>query len=315
MITDVQFLVLSGVEILDLAGPAQAFGTANQFGTKYALRYVGPCSQVITAQGLRLHVEDRLPTVDESTLVLVPGVAGAPDLRLDRETLRWLKSAHESGAEIASVCSGAFVLGAAGLLQGRRCITHWSLTNKLKHAFPDADVQESALYVEDGRLTTSAGIASGIDMALAIIERHHGPIVAAKVAREMVVYLRRDGSQRQTSIYLQYRTHLHPAVHRVQDWLIRHFSEPVRLEQLGRIAGVSGRQLARLFKASTGLTPLAYQQRLRLELAASLLHDPELTMESIAARCGFEDARSLRRLWSETHGYAPSVHRTLAVSA
>ena len=314
MINKVRFLVLPGVEILDLAGPVQVFYTANQLGAAYELSYLGPSAKVFTAQGLGLQLDNRLPAVDSSTLVLIPGVAGAPGLSVDRKTLRWVHDAYLSGAEVCSVCSGAFVLGAAGLLEGRRCTTHWSLTRKLKHAFPGADVQEAALFVEDERLISSAGIASGIDMALAIVERHHGPIVAAKAAREMVVYLRRDGSQRQTSIYLQYRTHLHPGVHRVQDWLIRHFAEPVRLDQLGRIAGVSGRQLARLFKVATGLTPLAYQQRLRLELASSLLRNPGLTMEAIAARCGFEDARSLRRLWSEAYGHAPSAHRSLNIS-
>ena len=315
MITKIRFLVLDGIEILDLAGPAQVFKTANQFGARYDLSYVGPSAQVEAAQGLRLHVDTCFPQLDNSTLLLVPGVADAPDVHFNRDTVRWVSTAFHADAEIASVCSGAFVLGAAGLLMGRRCTTHWSLTHKLKHAFPRADVQEAALFVEDGPVTTSAGIASGIDMALAIVERHHGPLVAANTAREMVVYLRRDGTQRQTSIYLQYRTHLNPGVHRVQDWLIRHFSQPVRLDQLGKIAGVSGRQLARLFKTATGLTPLGYQQRLRLELASSLLHDPGLTMETIAARCGFEDARSLRRLWSEAYGHAPSLHRTIAASA
>lgn len=309
------FLVLDGVEVLDLAGPAQVFSTANQFGAKYDLAYVGPSSQVRTAQGLIVRVEDRFPSADEKTLVLVPGIVGASALKVDRETLHWLRAAKHANAEFASVCSGAFVLAAAGLLKGRRCTTHWSLTIKLREAFPDSQVQEAALYIEDGPITTSAGIASGIDMALAIVERHHGPILAAKVAREMVVYLRRDGRQRQASIYLQYRTHLHPGVHRVQDWLTSHFADPVRLSQLGKVAGLSGRQLARLFKTATGLTPLEYQQRLRLEFASSLLHDPEMTMEGIAARCGFEDARSLRRLWNDVYGHSPSVQRSLAIRA
>ena len=304
------FLTLPGVEILDLAGSAQVFETANGFGANYELSYFGPNASVTSAQLLSIQVTADLPSVAAGDLVLVPGVRGISQVkRFDPQIIHWIRNAHEAGVRFASVCSGAFVLGHAGLLDNRRCTTHWSLTTLLQRSFPKARIQESALFVQDGLVTTSAGIAAGIDMALAIVERDHGPRLTAKVARELVIYMRRDGSQSQVSVYLEYRTHLHQGVHRVQDWLASHFNKAVSLDRLGKLAGLSGRHLARQFKIATGLTPLEYQQQLRIELAASLMKNPELTLEVVAERCGFEDARSLRRLWRGVYGEPPSRNR------
>lgn len=306
----VLLLVLPEVELLDLAGPAQVFEVANHFGASYSLIYVGTTATPRSAQGLSLTVTSPLPEVNRGDLVFVPGVRNlSRTKRIDPQVVKWLQRADDAGARFASVCSGAFLLGHAGLLTGRRCTTHWSLTGALAHHFPGARVSDSALFVHDEPVTTSAGIASGIDMALSLVERDHGPLLTARVAREMVLYIRRNGAEPQHSIYLEYRTHLHQGVHRAQDWLISHVSEPVTLDGVGKIAGLSGRQLARQFKAATGLTPLQYQQRLRLELASTLMKDSRLTLDAIAERCGFEDARSLRRLWNEKFGQPPSQDR------
>jgi transcriptional regulator GlxA family with amidase domain len=306
----VLFIVLPQVAVLDLAGPAQVFTTANAFGADYALSYHGLTREVPSAQGLSLVVNPTLPTPTRNDLVLVPGYADAHGGILPSAGVRrWLAQADQAGVQLASVCSGAFLLGHAGVLNGRRCTTHWSLTAALQQQVPQAQVQEAALFVHDAHVTTSAGIASGIDMALALLERQHGPLLTARVARELVVYLRRNGTAGQRSIYLEYRTHLDPAVHHVQDWLITHATEPVRLADLADVAGMSARHLVRSFKGATGLTPLGYQQRLRLELAAQLLQDPRLTLAAIAARCGFDDVRHFRRLWTAQHGQPPSHSR------
>jgi transcriptional regulator GlxA family with amidase domain len=137
----------------------------------------------------------------------------------------------------------------------------------------------------------------------------HGPIVAATVAREMVVYLRRDGSQRQQSVYLEFRTHLHRGVHQVQDWLIQHPNEDATLPQLAAVAGMSVRNLTRAFRNATGVSIQEFTTRLRLELARSLVHDPSLTMEAIAERCGLGSARQLRRIWRAAFGDSPAASR------
>ena len=296
-------VVLPETHVLDLSGPVQVFDEANGFGAAYAHEYVGLSDRVVTAQGLEVAGLKRLPKVQPGDLVIVPGTrlhALRPaSAALEQRFLHWLREAHEAGAKLASVCSGAVAFLEAGLLDGRRYTTHWSLFDTVRHAYGHARLVEDALFVTDGPITTSAGIASGIDMALALVERDHGPILTARVARELVVYLRRDGSAGQTSVYLEHRTHLHMGVHRVQDHLVQHANEKAKLEDLARLAGLSPRGLSGAFKRSTGLTPLEYQQRLRLELVRHLMTDRRLTLEAIAERCGFDDARQLRRLWRD----------------
>jgi len=306
----IAILVLPETELLDLAGPVQVFDAANGLGADYVLSFVGIVPHVRSAQGLELLVSPELPPVTGDDLVLIPGVRrGSLNANADSRLLAWLRGAAEAEARIAAVCTGTFLLGEAGLLDGRRCTTHWALVAALAARFPGATVADAALFVQDSGVTTSAGIASGIDMALWLVEQDHGPLVAARVARELVVYLRRDGGHEQSSIYLEYRTHLHPRVDRAQDWLIENFTTKVTLDQLADVVGTSARHLARGFKSATGLTPLGYQQHLRLEFAATLMQDPRLSLEAIADRCGFDDACSLRRLWRERYGQAPSCMR------
>jgi len=238
---------------------------------------------------------DPLPEVTAETLVIVPGMPYARTEKIDRGVVRWLVRAARTGAHIASVCTGAFALGEAGLLDDRRCTTHWSRTSELARRYPRARVLVDRLFVSDGNITTSAGIASGIDMALAFIEKNDGPVVAADVAREMVVYLRRDGSQEQESVYLDHRTHLHPGVHRVQDFIVRNPAEQASLADLAELAGMSERSLTRAFRTATGVSVHEFATRVRVELAKTLMNDPSLTMEAIALRCGFATARHLRR--------------------
>lgn len=228
---------------------------------------------------------------------------------LDVDTRRWLLDAHANSSCIASICTGAFVLGEAGLLDARRCTTHWFTVEKLQQRYPMARVVDSVLYISDQGIVTSAGIASGIDMAISLIEQQYGPHFAAEVARYLVIYLRRNGSQPQHSAYLEYRNHLHPGVHQVQNWLAEHAMSAVSLPLLAQIANMSVRSFSRAFKQATGLTPMQYQQRLRLELAATLLQNSDLSIEMIAARCGFDDARHFRRLWQRYFGATPSATR------
>ena len=308
----VVFLLLPRVHLLDLAGPAQAFHSATSYGAGYELFFCASSTETSSAQGLILKTETELPEVRREDLIIIPGqwskhIRNAP--LLTARVKAWLRAAHKSEVHLASVCSGAFALGEAGFLNGRRCTTHWSLTSELQRRYPDARVATTALYVHDGRITTSAGIASGIDMALSLIELHYGPTLTAKVARDLVVFLRRHGGHDQTSIYLSFRDHLHPGVHQVQDLLSTHFAEPIRLPRLAKLANMSSRHLVRAFKTATGLTPLQYQQRLRLEFAGSLLQDSRLTLESIAESCGFVDARHFRRLWKSTFHAPPSAMR------
>jgi transcriptional regulator GlxA family with amidase domain len=309
----VVFLLLPNVNLLDLAGPAQVFSSAASMGAPYQVVFCANQPELTTAPGLVLADLAPLPVVGAGEIVLVPGIGLHADSLGDRllnpTVGRWLNEAYLAGANLASVCTGAFVLGEAGLLDGRCCTTHWEAVPLLRSRYPRARVDEATLFVHDGPITTSAGIASGIDMALALVEREHGPLLAAQIARYLVVYLRRNGSHAQQSIYLDYRTHLHPGVHRAQDYLAASLTTPVSLSHLAATAEMSVRSLSRAFKEATGLTPLQYHHRLRLELGAALLDNPDLSIEAVAERCGFEDARQFRRLWQRTFGAPPSRRR------
>ncbi len=299
--------------MLDLAGPAQVFHTATRLGASYQLLFCAHQEALLSAQGLVFAQLTLLMPVAPGALIIVPGISSEgrtpADILLTPAVRRWLQDAHQIGAHIASVCTGAFVLGEAGLLDGRRCTTYWALVPYLQARHPQAQVLDTVLFVHDRGVTTSAGVASGIDMALSFLEQNQGPLFTAQVARHLVVYLRRNGTQPQTSVYLEYRTHLHLGVHCVQDYLISRLTEPVSLQELAEIAHMSTRSLSRAFKGATGLTPVQYQQRLRLELAANLLRDRELTISEVAIKCGFEDARHFRRLWQRQFGSAPSAIR------
>lgn len=302
-------LLLPRVHLLDLGGPIQTFSEANGFGASYKIVFCAAGERVQSAQGLVLGDLIPPPEPRAEDLVIVPGVEAATLGAMRRSPLSWLRLAHARGARIASVCSGAFALGAAGLLDGRTCTTHWRLTGQLQRLCPSARVLEDRLYVRDGRIITSAGIAAGVDMALSLIEEDHDTLMVANVAREMVVYLRRAGDDEQASIYLSHRSHIHPSVHRVQDWLVAHADRRPSLDALARIACMSTRSLNRAFRDATGLTPKVFANKVKLQVARDFFTDPSQTVATVAARCGFEDPRQLRRLWRRAFGVSVSEWR------
>jgi transcriptional regulator GlxA family with amidase domain len=297
-VSRVVFLLVPGVHLLDLAGPAQAFSMADDLGLPYRLSYLAEQAMVPSAQGLALQAETDWPALTRDDLILVPGWRGrllANTGRLGRESLAALAAHHASGGTVASVCAGAEALGRAGLLDGRRCTTHHEHQDELARRYPRAQVLRDVLFTEDDRVVTSAGIASGIDLALHLIATRHGSSAAARVARAMVVYARRNGDAEQISTMLRHRDHLADVVHRAQDLIDVGFERPLRLAELAAAVDVSERTLTRQFVRTTGLTPLRYQQALRRERAEQLIADG-VSVESAARTVGFEDARMLRRL-------------------
>ena len=296
--TKVVFLLVPGLHLLDLAGPAQAFGTAADLGCGYELCFVAEQEEVPTTQGITVRAATDWPALAADDLIVVPGwrsprIAGTGPLTAT--TLKRLASHHDEGGTVASVCAGADALGRAGLLNGRRCTTHHDIQDELATRYPQAAVVRDVLYVVDGRVATSAGIASGIDLALYLIAVRDGPAMAARVAREMVVYARRNGGEQQASAMLRHRNHLSDLAHRAQDCIEAGFAGPLPLPDLAKACGVSERTLTRRFVAATGMTPLRYQQVLRLERAEHLIGHGA-TVDAAARAVGFHDARMLRRL-------------------
>ncbi len=314
----VVFAVLPKVHLIDLAGPVQVFYEANQFGANFNITYCGLHDHEIvpSQQGLQFtdlasfeHVK-----LTRNDFLFIPGIefSSIQEGQLKKgysEFFDWLHQQYETGVNICTVCSGTFVLAASNMLNHKTCTTHWKCIDYLKKNYTAIQVVNDQLYVKDGNLYTSAGMTSGIDMALFIVEENFGPVITSKVAREMVVYLRRTGGQSQGSIYLDFRTHIHPAIHQVQDYIIQHPTEKNSIEELAEMVNMSDRNLTRLFRKHTGISINDFKTRCRLAHAETLLKHPGYTIDYIAAQCGFADGRQLRRMWKEHFGKSPSEER------
>jgi transcriptional regulator GlxA family with amidase domain len=295
---------------MDLSGPAQVFYEASQLGqSKYKLIYAATKSEVATEQGLIL---GQLASLDDVILkrgdfVFIPGIdfKSFTQGELDGELMLvkpWLRQQLELGIKVATICSGSLVLAALGFLNGRKCTSHWKCLDYMKKHYPSVQVQSERLFVQDGTIYTSAGMTSGIDMSLSILEDLHGPILPARVAREMVVYLRRNNSDNQESIYLDYRTHFNPAIHRVQDYIVSNPGKNPSLDELASVGNISVRNLTRAFKKATGHTIIEYKNTVKVALAQTLIYNAEFTTEKIASLCGFESVRHFRRIWNTRVG-------------
>lgn len=300
------FTLFPGCELLDLAGPLQTFHDANACGACYNISLAGTSPQIDTAQLFSVTaLQGPPPEVHAGDLIIVPGYnlgKASPPVLLKP----WLKRAVTSGAKVCAICTGAFVLGEAGLLDRRSCTTHWKRLEELKRRFPNARVERDRLFITDGPVTTSAGVASGIDVALWFVEQHFGPLLAARVAREMVVYIRRDGRQKQASVYLDYRAHLNSGVHIVQDHLITRPRGKVSISELAKVAHMSSRNLTRSFRNATGLSIAEFRNKVRLEIARAMLENLNMTVEGVAEKSGFNDPRHFRRAWKKEFGTPPS---------
>lgn len=298
----VAFIVPPQVELLDLAGPAQVFTEAKSQGLNAAIEFysfhdVNTSSAGIAFGTIKNYKEANLKAGD---FLFVPGTdhnyLRSPQFGNDESFFKWLAHCAINKINTCSVCTGAFFLGKAGVLDNRECTTHWRRTDELKSRFPKAKVLADMLYVKSDNIYTSAGISAGIDLALAILEDIKGPQFVHKVARGLVVYHRRDQSHSQKSIYLDFRNHINPKIHEVQDFLINNLAEENSIEALAEMIAMSPRNLSRVFKESTGLTIVEYLTELRREVAKTLLNNPDYTMDYIASQCGFKTARQLQRI-------------------
>lgn len=298
----VAFIVPPYVELLDLAGPAQAFTEAKSHGLDTAIEFYSYHDNIISTAGvgfgeIKNYKEANLNADD---FIFIPGTdhdyLRSSQFGSEDDFFKWIAHSADKKVKTCSICTGAFFLGEAGLLDDRECTTHWRRTDELKKRFPKAKVLADILYVKSDNIYTSAGISAGIDLALAILEDLKGPNFVHKVARGLVVYHRRDPSHSQKSIYLDFRNHINPKIHEVQDFLINNLSSENSIEDLAGIVAMSPRNLSRVFKDSTGLTIVEYLTELRRETAKTLLNNPDYTIDYIASQCGFKSARQLQRI-------------------
>jgi transcriptional regulator GlxA family with amidase domain len=296
------FIVPPSVELLDLAGPVQVFTEAKFYGFDIQLEFYSYHKDIICSSKLAFGkiADFKEADLNEGDFVFVPGMdhdyVSSFDFKTEREFFKWIKECSKKNVTICSICTGAFILGYASVLDGIECTTHWRRIPELQKLFPKAKVIEDVLFVKSQNVYTSAGISAGIDLALSILEDLKGPLFTHKVARGLVVYHRRSHNHKQESIYLDYRNHINPQIHEVQDYLIDNLSKENSIEMLADLVAMSPRNLSRVFKEKTGTTILEYLTQLRLENARTLLNNPNYTLEYIASQCGFKTARQLQRI-------------------
>lgn len=307
-----ELLAFPSVQLLDVAGPLQVFATANEHGTAgtpYAPRVVAAGDPTLTASaGLRL-VADPLPDRDAPLDTLV--IAGGPGIMAacaDPAVVAWVRARAGRARRVASVCTGAFLLGAAGLLDGRRAVTHWTRCGALAALYPRARVEPDPIFVRDGPVWSSAGVTAGIDLTLALVEEDLGRPLALAVARHLVMFLKRPGGQAQFSaaLALQAGDERFAALHA---YMADNLSGDLSLSALAAAAGMSERSLGRHYRAATGLTPTRAVERLRIEAARRALSETTWPVKRIARTCGFGSEETLRRSFLRHVAATPQDYR------
>lgn len=309
----IEILAFPAVQLLDVAGPLQVFSAANERLAEggrvaaYDVRVVAPSAEIAATAGLTFRTEP-LSSGDRLDTLVVAGGQGVITAAADVGLADWVRRRAGEARRVASVCTGAFMLGAAGLLDGRRAVTHWAHCDELRCRFPDIAVEPDPIFVRDGPVWTSAGVTAGIDLALALVEEDLGRTIALAVARHLVVFLKRPGGQAQFSAVLT----LQAAEDRFGDlhaWIGEHLGEELSLGRLAQRAGMSERSFGRRYRELTGITPVRAVERLRVEAARHLLIETKLPMKRVASRCGFGTEETMRRAFLRTQGVGPKEYR------
>jgi transcriptional regulator GlxA family with amidase domain len=315
------FLLLPNTHILDLAGPLQVISTCPELGiAPLQVRCIGPSPQISCFQAIQLAGLEPMPAqLGEGDLLFVIGHKLLPAGRSDplqAQAVRWLRDVAGSTADlvVCSICTAAFLLGEAGLLDERDCTTHHRYAAQLQQRFPRARVVDNQLFVQDGNLYTSAGVSTGIDLTLQLIRQHLGRQQANQVAQELVIYRRRAGNDPQLSARDLARNHIHPLIHDVQDFLEQHFTQPIVVEDLARHFNLSYRHLARLFRSHAGMTLKGFLGKLRIDHARHLLATQRIPAELLAERCGFSSSHALRLAWNKEMSLSPLQYHKLALT-
>jgi transcriptional regulator GlxA family with amidase domain len=302
-----------GVELLDVAGPTSVFSTASSIlgGDKgYDVRLVADCAgPVVTSSGITLIAQHALSSLRGpiDTLIVPGGLRGA--IEGAAPLVPRVRRLAARTRRLASVCSGAFILSRAGLLDGRAAVTHWAGCEQLRRQHPRCRVEDDRIYVRDGHIWTSAGVSTGIDLALAMVEEDHGAQLALQIARWLVVYLRRPGGQSQFSAPLAAQMAERKGLRDLLLWMTDHIDADLSIAALAHRAHMSERTFARVFTAETSFTPAAYVERLRIDAARRSLETTSRTVKQIARGCGFRTVETLHRAFRRSVGSTPLEYR------
>lgn len=299
--------------LLDMAGPIEVFSIANRYlepADRYQILTLGSVDGLIRASsGVAVHADLSIDQAPEAfDLLLVPGGPGAYN---DPHThiLPWLKIAARDSRRYGSICTGAFILGQAGLLDGHRVTTHWHYIDRLIGRCPKALVSSDQICIHDGKLVTSGGVTAGIDLALSVVAEDHGRAVALNVAKVLLVVMTRQGGQAQFSPLATSVATQDSPIYRVQEYVLNHLDEEFSIERLATLAVMSPRHFARVFAREVNMTPMEFIQSARLDRARSLLETTDFPCKTVAHRSGFGSVRHMRFLFGERLGLTPSQYR------
>ena len=311
----VAIAIHDGVQALDVAGPVDVFAEANGFvagGDGYETVLVAAsCAPLRASNGMKMAADLSFDEAQEAfDIVLVAGGPALPDAAPDPDMMAWLRSASGRAGLYGSICTGAFVLGHAGLLDGRKVTTHWQNAERLASLFPAADVMFDLIYIRDGRLMTSAGVTAGIDLGLALVGERHGPQVAIAVAKRLVVVAQRQGGQSQFSPYLTAPVDEESPIARAQAHVMAEVGERHTLQSLAEAVGMSVRSFGRAFAQATGITPHEFVERARVDAARRLLEGSDRPLKAVAFDCGFGSADRMRIVFTERLGVSPAQYRS-----
>jgi transcriptional regulator GlxA family with amidase domain len=310
----VAMLAFPGVQLLDIAGPIDVFHeAAKQAGVPGAYTF-----EVISTEAGPIKASNGMSFVADSTLetcsldidtLLVAGSPKIRELEGNERISAWLRTQARRVRRVGSVCSGAFLLAGAGLLDGRRATTHWNSADRLAASYPSVIVESDRIYIKDGTTYTSAGVTAGMDMALALVEEDFGRAVALQVAREFVMFLKRPGGQSQFSAHLAAQTAERTAIRDAQAWILQNLEKMLTVDNLAQHVGMSTRNFARQFKKETSTTPADFVERARVDAARRLLEESGTPLKRVASQCGFGDPNSLRRAFLRRLGVSPADYR------
>jgi transcriptional regulator GlxA family with amidase domain len=310
----IALLVFPGVQLLDVAGPMDVFHeAARKSGQPAAYQFDlvaledGP---VRADNGMLFQPTATIDTLDHAVdTLLVTGSHAVQDVTDNPRLMQWLQRQARVVRRIGSVCSGAWLLAHAGLLDGRRVTTHWNMSAALARRFEQVQVEQDQIYLRDGNLYTSAGVTAGMDLALALVEEDLGRDVALAVARELVMFIKRPGGQAQFSAHLAAQTAQRSPIRQVQEWVLENLEQDLTVDQLAAQAGMSVRNFSRAFKDDTGSTPADFVEAARLDAARRMLEETGTPLKRVAARSGFHDQNSLRRAFVRRLGVTPGDYR------
>ncbi|WP_082972561.1 GlxA family transcriptional regulator [Mycobacterium sp. 1245852.3] len=305
----VVIVVFDGVKLLDVAGPAEVFTESNRFGADYSLEFASVDGRDVTASiGTKFAVTHDISSIESVDTVLVAGGENLVGQPIDPALVGALVILSARTRRLASVCTGAFILAQAGLLSGRRATTHWRQAQRLARAFPDIAVEPDAIFVRDGDVYTSAGVSAGVDLALALVELDYGPELVRKVARSLVVYLKRAGGQSQFSVLIEANPPPDSPLRVVIDAIAANPGDDHSVKKLALRASLSTRQLTRLFHSELRMTPAHYVELVRIDFARALLEAGRPVAES-ARMAGFGSTETLRRAFLNHIGITPTTYR------